>query len=321
MSITVSAVIPAYNAGKYVGRAIESVLAQTHKPDEIIVVDDGSTDDTAEVVQRFGDAVRFIRQVNAGASIARNTGIEAATSEWIAFLDADDEWLPDKLKLQTEHLERNPELVWTTGNYIRCYCDSKRQQDDLAGERLSNVNDLLGGREYFDSYFTAYQNFAGGWTGMMMIKREVLIEAGLFRGDQLRINDVDMWLRIGYRWRQIGFIGEPLAVYHLGVPDSIIKTYKDPAVICDFVDRHLVMAAQSGVTEEFRRCAAKTMGWWIHCYILDGRGKEVRGILKQYGHLYPRYYRLTTLIKSFFPRTGIFYDNTKQRIRKLFRKA
>ena len=136
MSITVSAVIPAYNAGKYVGRAIESVLAQTHKADEIIVVNDGSSDDTAEVVERFGGAVRFIRQENAGASVARNTGIEAATSEWIAFLDADDEWLPNKLKLQTEHLERNPKLVWTTGNYIRCYCESDKRLDDLAGERL-----------------------------------------------------------------------------------------------------------------------------------------------------------------------------------------
>ena len=151
MSITVSAVIPAYNAGKYVGRAIESVLAQTRKADEIIVVDDGSTDDTAEVVERFGDAVRFIRQENAGASFARNTGIEAATSDWIAFLDADDEWLPNKLKLQTEHLERNPNLVWTTGNYIRCYCSRDRRHDDMSAERLASAKAVMGRKEYFDS--------------------------------------------------------------------------------------------------------------------------------------------------------------------------
>ncbi len=134
MSITVSAVIPAYNAAKYVERAIESVLAQTRKADEIIVVDDGSTDNTADVVRQFGDKVKFIRQENAGASVARNTGIEAATSEWISFLDADDEWLPEKLKLQTEHLQRNPDLAWTTGNYIRCHCQATRETTTLPGK-------------------------------------------------------------------------------------------------------------------------------------------------------------------------------------------
>lgn len=96
MSITVSVVIPAYNAGEYLGRAIDSVLAQTQPAAEIIVVDDGSADNTADVAQGYGERIRFIQQENAGASVARNTGIEAAASEWIAFLDADDEWLPQK---------------------------------------------------------------------------------------------------------------------------------------------------------------------------------------------------------------------------------
>ena len=85
MSMTVSVVIPAYNAGKYIARAIDSVLAQTRQPDEIIVVDDGSTDDTAQIVAGFGSKVQLIRQDNAGAGVACNTGIEAATGEWIAF--------------------------------------------------------------------------------------------------------------------------------------------------------------------------------------------------------------------------------------------
>ncbi len=321
MSITVSVVIPAYNAGKYVGRAIDSVLAQTHRADEIIVVDDGSTDNTADVAHGYGDKIRFIRQENAGASVARNTGIEAAASEWIAFLDADDEWLPRKLQLQTEHLRRNPDLVWTTGNFIRCYCDKNQKHDDLSGERLKNAKAAMGAKEYFDSYFIAHRSFAGGWTGAMLIKKQALVEAGLFLSGQPRINDVDMWLRIAYRRPAIGFIAEPLAVYHMDVPESIIKTWKDPAVICDFIDRHRALAAEHGVAEEFEPSARKIMGWWIHCYILDGRGKEVRTILGRHGDLYPAYSKVTTYIKSLFPRTGVFYDNAKLKIRNRLRKA
>ena len=128
---SVSVIIPAHNASEYIGRAIESVLAQTRKPDEIIVVDDGSTDDTARIIADYGSKVIYIQQENAGPSVARNTGIEAATSEWIAFLDADDEWIPEKLELQTELLGRNTNLVWTTANFIRCLCDEDRRAPDI----------------------------------------------------------------------------------------------------------------------------------------------------------------------------------------------
>ena len=124
--ITISVVIPAYNCERYITRSIDSVLAQTRPVDEIIIVDDGSSDNTGEVVKRYGGKVRYIRQENAGASVARNTGIEAATGDWIAFLDGDDEWLPDKIKHQTELLSRNPNLVWVTGNYMECLCEEKR---------------------------------------------------------------------------------------------------------------------------------------------------------------------------------------------------
>ena len=88
---SVSVVIPAYNLGSLVARAIESVLSQSRLADEIIVVDDGSSDDTAEHIKKYGDKVKYIYQENAGLAAARNTGIQAAKSDWIAFLDGDDE--------------------------------------------------------------------------------------------------------------------------------------------------------------------------------------------------------------------------------------
>jgi len=116
----VSVVIPAYNVGDYIGRAIDSVLVQSHRADEIIVVDDGSGDKTAEVVKGYGSKVRYIRQENLGASAARNRGIHSARNRWIAFLDGDDEWFAEKLGLQVALLRNNPELSWVSGNFIRC---------------------------------------------------------------------------------------------------------------------------------------------------------------------------------------------------------
>jgi glycosyltransferase involved in cell wall biosynthesis len=107
----VSVVIPAYNAERYVGQAIHSVLAQTCPPHEIVVVDDGSTDDTAAVVCRFGEPVRYLRQPHrerGGAAQARNLGVDAAHGDLLAFLDADDLWVPDKLQHQIDALDATP---------------------------------------------------------------------------------------------------------------------------------------------------------------------------------------------------------------------
>ncbi len=95
----VAVVIPAYNAEKLLPRALRSVLTQTVAPREVLVVDDGSSDGTSDVARSFGAPVRCIRQENAGAAAARNRGIAEATAEWIAFLDADDWWEPERLAL------------------------------------------------------------------------------------------------------------------------------------------------------------------------------------------------------------------------------
>lgn len=108
----VSVIIPVYNGGRYLRAALESVFAQTYRPFEVIVVDDGSKDDSGVIAQSFPD-VRYIRQANQGVAAARNNGIEAARGEFFAFLDQDDLWTPDKLKLQIEHLLSHPELGYT----------------------------------------------------------------------------------------------------------------------------------------------------------------------------------------------------------------
>ena len=108
---TVSVIIPTYNRGHCLHDAINSVLAQSFQDFELIVVDDGSTDETSHIVEAYGQYLKLIRQANAGAASARNTGIMASQGQWVAFLDSDDLWEPDKLEVQMEDLQANPTVV------------------------------------------------------------------------------------------------------------------------------------------------------------------------------------------------------------------
>ena len=108
----VSVIIPVHNGARYLRAALESVFAQTYRPFEVIVVDDGSTDDSGIIAQSFPD-VRYIHQANQGVAAARNHGIEASRGEFLAFLDQDDLWTPEKLKLQINYLLSHPDVGYT----------------------------------------------------------------------------------------------------------------------------------------------------------------------------------------------------------------
>jgi glycosyltransferase involved in cell wall biosynthesis len=109
-AVAVSVIVPAYNAGRFLRAAIDSALAQDYRPIETIVVDDGSTDDTAAVAKSYGSRIVFVQQPNRGTSAARNRGVALATGEIYAFLDADDMCHPNKIALQVEALARDPSL-------------------------------------------------------------------------------------------------------------------------------------------------------------------------------------------------------------------
>lgn len=296
--MTISVVIPAYNVGKYIARTIDSVLTQSRVADEIIVVDDGSTDDTAGQVKKYDSQVRYIYQDNAGASVARNTGIEAASSEWIAFLDGDDEWLPDNLQNQAELIERNPELAWTAGNFIQCYCNDDRKVEKLSADK---ADELLKGKEYFDDYFQAFTAGATGWTGTMFIKKQALIEAGLFTPGQPMANDLDMWWRVAYLYPQIGYTARPLAIYHTHVSGSITKVHKDPKILSDLIARHLDIAKQHGKYEQFKPCAQHMIRYWVHIYLSDERITDIRSMIKRFGHILPTGYRIVMNLLTLSP--------------------
>ncbi len=207
----VSVIIPVHNRRQLIDRAIRSVLAQTYPAIEILVVDDGSTDNTAELVINDFPEVNLIRQKNRGVSAARNSGIAGSRGNWLAFLDSDDEWLPDKLKSQAELLSHNPEsrIIHTDEIWIR---DGKR------------VNP--GGKH----------RKPGGWIfdsclplccvspSSILISRSVFDEIGNF--DELLpvCEDYDLWLRMSARY-PFHLVNEPQIIKYGGHADQLSKRY------------------------------------------------------------------------------------------------
>jgi glycosyltransferase involved in cell wall biosynthesis len=287
-ALSISVVIPVYNCEKYVGRAIQSVLDQTQAPGEIIVVDDGSTDNTVNAVRSFGDRVVLLQQANAGVSAARNAGIQQAKGNWIGLLDGDDQWLPEKLQWQTALLNRNPHLAWTTGNYIECLCDENRRAAHTLPDQSRRY---LSGKDYYDSYFDAIRRLEWGHTNCMLIQKDVFSSVGLFSTDLPKANDIDMWLRIAYRYPAIGFSSEPLAIYHLSPANSIVKKYRKTAIHADFMTRHFQLAESQGVLDPFLPAAGAIMRRWIRGMLFEGRKEEIRELLTRFPQAFTPFYR------------------------------
>jgi len=206
----VSVIIPTYNRAHLLGRSIHSVLGQTYKDFELIVVDDGSTDNTEEVMSNFSDdRIRYIRRMkNEGASVARNTGIEIARGEYIAFQDSDDEWLPEKLEKQVTILEKAPPEVGVV------YTGLHRLKNN---RKVFNPSSNITPKEGDVSVSLLKGNFVSPQT--MLIKRECLEKAGIFDERFHRMQGWDFNLRVS-RYYHFRCIDEPLVISYFQT-DSI----------------------------------------------------------------------------------------------------
>lgn len=199
---SVSVIIPTFNSGRYISKAVESVLSQTHIPDEIIVVNDGSTDNTLRSLEKFGDKINYIEIENSGPAKARNVGIRHSSTEYIAFLDADDEWLPEKILKQMTFMEENPD-------YALVYCDRILHDGDSILDYKSTY--IKSGQLYIGDVFWEMLKTGGGCfaTSCVMLRKEVLTSVGLFDEDLYTAEDTNLWLRIAYR-HKIGFVPQVL---------------------------------------------------------------------------------------------------------------
>lgn len=201
MQTNISVVIPTYNYGKFVCQAVDSVLAQTCPPLEIIVVDDGSTDNTRELLKTYGNRIQYIYQENRHLSAARNTGIRAAKGEWIAFLDSDDLWHPQKLERISNIITTHPELSAVSTDGI-----TFQDQPPAVKAIFSGAGSLIpiGLRELVYGV-----PFSGGSSAI--VKRECLIQVGLFKETLRSVEDLDMWLRLAAHYRLMR-LGELLTI-------------------------------------------------------------------------------------------------------------
>ena len=221
----VSVIIATFNRAHIITPSIESALQQTLTNYEIIVVDDGSTDTTREFLSgRYGDRIRYIgKDRNEGLASARNTGIEASRGTYIALLDDDDLWLPEKLALQVDRAQKNPSLGLV-------YCGAYKVNE--AGALLEQIKPSKRGNIFEDML---YRNYLLGPASIALIKKDVLHKTGYFDNNLCPCADWDMWIRIA-QCAEVDFVEEPLVHYVLhdnNMHKDIAGMEKDTFAILD----------------------------------------------------------------------------------------
>jgi len=209
----VAVIIPTFNRAEKTARAISSVLRQTFKQCEIIVVDDGSTDKTGEYVGQFGPLLRFISHSgNLGVSAARNHGIAGSRAPFVAFLDSDDYWLPEKLAVQVRFFRENPMAV-------AC------QTEEIWIRRGRRVNPQKKHLKPSGEIFEPSLKLCLVSPSSVMLKRSLLDLVGLFDEDLPVCEDYDLWLRISCRY-PIYLIRQHLVVKEGGEPDQLSSSFQ-----------------------------------------------------------------------------------------------
>ena len=294
----VNVIVPAYNCGAYIGDALESALSQSLADVEPIVVDDGSTDDTREIVGRFGGRVRYYYQANQGPGAARNVALHAATAPYCAFLDADDIWEPDHLLVKHRVLEADGDLGGVFSDFSIFSGDgvfvarggretfpslsrSGNDFDDIFESRTMVT--LANGRpaalyrgKVFDSLFLG--NFI--LPTSMLVRREAAAATGEFRLDLRTQQDYEYWLRFAQKFR-LGYVDEPLVRYRRHA-----KQLTDPSrmeaimlAVDRVVSQYEPRFAQTGRQRFFDRRKASILGELAKVYVSQGRSAEARARL------------------------------------------
>ncbi len=207
----ISVIIPTYNRAALLIEAVESVLAQTWSDFELIVVDDGSTDDTPQCLKKYSDRLIYLRQENRGVSAARNYGIANARGEWLAFLDSDDLWLPRKLAAQVDFFRHNPTA-------LICQTEEIWRRDDR------RVNPKKIHQKHSGWIYERCLPLCIVSPSAVMMRRSLLDAVGLFDETLPACEDYDLWLRIGKDY-PIYLIDEPLIIKRGGHDDQLSRQH------------------------------------------------------------------------------------------------
>jgi glycosyltransferase involved in cell wall biosynthesis len=250
----VAIIIPCYNAAPYLARAIESIFAQTYRDHCIYVIDDGSTDGTEAVLQSYAGRIVSLRQEHCGQSSARNHGIRVSESPYIAFLDADDEWLAEKLERQITLLRQAPR---TGMIYSDCLTSGS---GPAAGSYFARIGIPSGGR-----VFQRFLKTCEVYTPTVVVRRECLLDVGGFDETLPVGEDYNLWLRIAAGW-DVEVIPEALAIRHV-TPGSLSRTTSREQVASNVITvLEKVQEACPGLAPHERQALQVAMGWRHYAY-------------------------------------------------------
>jgi glycosyltransferase involved in cell wall biosynthesis len=203
----VTAAITTYNRASYLPGALESVFAQTRAPDEVLVVDDGSTDDTPDVLAGYGGSVRVVRQENAGRSGARNTALREARGRFLSFLDSDDRWTPTKLERQVPVLETEVDVGLVHGHVEVIGADGETLADETARHR-----ELFSAAHAKGVTYAGYAFECRCFSSAVTLRVDAVRSVGLY-DTALLLDDYDLYLRLALDSRIVFLEGPPVALY------------------------------------------------------------------------------------------------------------
>ena len=208
-NIKYSIVIPLYNKAEHIKRAIDSVLSQTINNYELIIVNDGSSDGGENHVKKYNDSrIKLINQKNQGVSVARNKGILESKGNYIAFLDADDEWLPDFLETVNLLINTYPTASAYSTSYYYITPEYKKEIKYFKSLPTQPWEGIL------PSYFkVSYRNGSPMWTSTTCIKRDVFEDIGMFKAEMRLAEDIDLWVRVALNYK-IAFTTDCKGIYH-----------------------------------------------------------------------------------------------------------
>lgn len=285
---SVTVIVPAYNAGLYLQATLESIQSQTQRPEQIIVIDDGSTDDTAAIAENMG--AMLVQQDRKGPGAARNRGINLADTELIAFCDADDYYHPDKLKHAIEELASNGSDCITTDAWV--------VRGDQVGGRKNEHRDVPS-KLTLKNLLTSNPIVCS----TVVARRQALLQAGCFDDskDLVATEDYDLWLRMASK-QPIQYVSEPLTFYRVH-PASLSSNTRFLRGIEKILERIAEQHADDpevGNLIKQRRAGVRLDIAWDD--LLAGRQQEARKIIREAQDIHPTWKGLKMKLRSYLKR-------------------
>lgn len=269
MSTLISIIIPTYNRLSTLPRALDSVFAQTYPEIEVIVVDDGSTDATVTVIPRQYPAVKIIRQANQGVSAARNQGIKQAQGQYIALLDSDDSWQPEKLNLQLQALEQQPE-------YMLCHTDEVWYRHNKRVNPIQK-HQKLGGWVYLENLNECLIS-----PSSVLFNQRLFNDVGYFNESLPACEDYDLWLRISSQ-QPVLYLDKPLTIKYGGHADQLSTQFWG-------MDRFRIQAlvnmlGHDNLRDDYRQATRNILEKKITIYLNGARKRNKRQDIDYYEQL------------------------------------